>query len=153
MKSDMGVERYTFDTNVLFYSIDSLELTKHKIARNLIGLANASRTPILLQTLGELCNSVTRRRPSLLPQANDLLSASAEFYEVVSATSSDMHEALNIQQRHSLQFWDALICATARRAGCTLLLSEDMHDGLRLGALTVRNPFTMSESELEELPG
>lgn len=31
--------------------------------------------------------------------------------------------------------------ASAEEAGCTLCYSEDMADGARLGAVTVRNPF------------
>ena len=147
----MAVERYTFDTNILFYSIDSTQEHKHQLARSLVGLADPSRTPILLQALGELCNSVTKRRPALLQQAIEFLSASAKFYEVVAATSTDLEDALILQRRHKLQFWDAVIWVTARRAGCTLLLSEDMQDGLRLGSLTVRNPFSMPDAELEEL--
>jgi predicted nucleic acid-binding protein len=34
-----------------------------------------------------------------------------------------------------------VLIATAAQAGCTLLLSEYMHDGLRFGSVTVRHPF------------
>jgi predicted nucleic acid-binding protein len=37
--------------------------------------------------------------------------------------------------------FDALLLATARQAGCTVALSEDMHDGARLDGIVVRNPF------------
>jgi predicted nucleic acid-binding protein len=37
--------------------------------------------------------------------------------------------------------FDALLLATAREAGCTVALSEDMHDGAALGGIVVRNPF------------
>lgn len=43
--------------------------------------------------------------------------------------------------RYDLQFFDAVIIAVARRAGATLLLSEDMHDGFVIDGLTIRNPF------------
>ena len=33
------------------------------------------------------------------------------------------------------------LLATARQAGCTIALSEDMHDGARLDGIVVRNPF------------
>jgi hypothetical protein len=38
-------------------------------------------------------------------------------------------------------FWDGLLIATAARAGCTFLLSEDMQDGARFGRVTILDPF------------
>ena len=37
--------------------------------------------------------------------------------------------------------FDALLLATARQAGCSIALSEDMHDGAKLDGIVVRNPF------------
>jgi predicted nucleic acid-binding protein len=34
-----------------------------------------------------------------------------------------------------------VLLTSASEAGCSTLLSEDMKDGARLGAITVRNPF------------
>ena len=48
---------------------------------------------------------------------------------------------LELQQRYSLAFYDALIVAAALEAGCTRLLSEDLQHGLRIERLTVENPF------------
>lgn len=44
-------------------------------------------------------------------------------------------------ERYKLQVFDALIIASAVLAGCTTLWSEDMHNGLLIDGLTVRNPF------------
>lgn len=40
-----------------------------------------------------------------------------------------------------LQVFDAVIVSVAKGAGCSVLLSEDMQDRARFGALTVLNPF------------
>ena len=37
--------------------------------------------------------------------------------------------------------FDALLLATAREAGCTVLLSEDMQDGAEFDGVVVRNPL------------
>ncbi len=50
--------------------------------------------------------------------------------------------ALDIQNAHDLQFFDALLVACAESAGCDILFSEDMADGAKYGSITVRNPFT-----------
>ena len=41
-------------------------------------------------------------------------------------------------------YWDALLLATLGRAGCSVLLSEDMADGTTLAGVTIRNPFAES---------
>jgi len=47
---------------------------------------------------------------------------------------------------HSLSFWDAMLWATAKRAGCGLLVTEDGRDGLALGGVTWANPFVSPRS-------
>lgn len=46
-------------------------------------------------------------------------------------------------------FEDAVLWATARRVGCTTLLTEDLQDGRTLDGVTFRNPFQMSTSDFE----
>jgi predicted nucleic acid-binding protein len=46
-----------------------------------------------------------------------------------------------LDERHKLQWWDAIVLEGALRSGATTLLSEDMRHGQRFGLLTVRNPF------------
>jgi hypothetical protein len=41
-----------------------------------------------------------------------------------------------------------MMWATAKRAGCRLLLSEDGDDGRMLGGVTLVNPFTSPYSSL-----
>src|ERR1700688_4965075 len=123
MRSGMAAERYTFDTNILFYSIDAKDAPKHSRARRIIGLADSRRVPILLQTLGELSNAVTKRHPGLLSQVERLVHAASAMFAVVPTEFDDIAEALLVQGQHKLQFWDAVLWATARRAGCTTLRS------------------------------
>ena len=49
--------------------------------------------------------------------------------------------ALVNAQQGRCSFWDGLLIATAVRAGCAFLLSEDMHEGARFNGLTILNPF------------
>jgi predicted nucleic acid-binding protein len=47
-----------------------------------------------------------------------------------------------------------LLLATARQAGCSIALSEDMHDGAQLDGIVVRNHFgqrTLAEDLLSLL--
>jgi predicted nucleic acid-binding protein len=47
-----------------------------------------------------------------------------------------------------INFWDALIVASAEQAGCRWLLSEDFQAGRKYGSITVVNPFERSPAEL-----
>jgi predicted nucleic acid-binding protein len=57
------------------------------------------------------------------------------------ASRGQFEDALTLASTHQLQFWDALILATAADAGCRILLSEDMSDGFVWRGCTVVNPF------------
>ena len=48
--------------------------------------------------------------------------------------------AIDAVHEHGLSFWDAMIWATARQAGCSTVLSEDMQDGQRLGGVEFVDP-------------
>jgi predicted nucleic acid-binding protein len=49
---------------------------------------------------------------------------------------------LQIAQGYGLSFYDAMIVASALRAGCSTLYSEDLQDGQVIEKqLTIRNPF------------
>ncbi len=151
MTSGMSADLYTFDTNILFYALDERSPEKHAQARRLVGQADADRCLVPLQTLGELCNTAAKKRRDLLPQAERLVIVFSRLYQTVGASSTDIPEALLAHQQHGLQFWDAMLWATARRAGCRLLLSEDLQDGRSLGGVLFRNPFVMSDAEVELL--
>ncbi len=147
----MNADRYTFDTNILFYALDKRATHKHQLAQTLIGHADPERCIVPIQTLGEVCNSAAKKRRDLLPQAQELLEDLREIFRTVAATSDDILDALSAHQQHGLQFWDAVLWATARRAGCKLLLSEDLQDGRMLEGVLIRNPFNLSQTEVASL--
>ncbi len=49
---------------------------------------------------------------------------------------------MDLQQNHSLSFWDALIMQTASAARCRVLYSEAMQAGARIGEVLIVNLFT-----------
>lgn len=44
--------------------------------------------------------------------------------------TEDVFAALNLANGGILFYWDGLLVSAAERAGCELLISEDMHNGL-----------------------
>lgn len=140
----MRDKRVAFDTNILFYAIDNRDPAKHRAARGLLANADPFGSVILLQTLGELLHSVARKRPTLLVAARDIAEQLTTAFPFVEATLVDFNAALAAQQTHGLSFWDAMLWATAKRNGCTLLLTEDLQDGRTLEGVTFVNPFPLS---------
>lgn len=55
--------------------------------------------------------------------------------------------ARDIEQRFQLSWWDSLVVAAAQLQDCNILLTEDLRDGVMLGTVTVRSPFTLTIGE------
>jgi predicted nucleic acid-binding protein len=131
------------DTNILVYAEDRDAKSKHEIARELILQLWDDRDGVLsVQVLQELYVSVTRKLKKPLSSAKAL--AIVEEYltwTVVENTGRLLIEAIALQQRAQLSFWDALVVQAAIEAGCDRLYSEDLNAGQKFGAVTVVNPF------------
>ena len=64
-----------------------------------------------------------------------------EVFEIAAADATSLVEAMDAVGEHRLSFWDAMLWATARQAGCAAILSEDMQHGRRFSGGAVLNPF------------
>lgn len=68
--------------------------------------------------------------------ANDL----AEF-PLVQINKDIIKLAMKRHQTKVFSFWDSLIVEAALQAKCSILLSEDMHDGLVIERMPIQNLF------------
>ena len=133
----MSAPRVFFDTTVLVYAISRND-ERVQTARELLALGGY----ISVQVLSEL-TSVARRKLKM-PWADLLSSLSAirELCETPAPVTLDVHEAaLGIAERYGCRIYDSLMIASALKARCAVLYSEDMQDGQRIDTLTLRNPF------------
>jgi predicted nucleic acid-binding protein len=73
------------------------------------------------------------------------------LFPIVAADESDLATAVSAVQHHGLSFWDAMLWATASRAGCRMLFSEDLQDGRRLDGVLFVNPFAPGNRKLVDL--
>ena len=67
-------------------------------------------------------------------------------YPILDVTLPMIRQASVLRIGYRLSYWDSLILATAQDAGCSVVYSENMQDGLRIGALTLHNPFKAGSS-------
>ena len=131
------------DTNVLVYARDAGEPVKQPIARQWVDrLWQTGEGRLSTQVLNEYYATVTGKLdPGMSPgeaQADirDLMS-----WNPVSVAATLLNRAWAVESRFGLQYWDALIVASAHQSGCQHLLTEDLQDGQELDGVLVVNPF------------
>ena len=130
------------DTNVLVYAIVTKGpgASKGAKARQIL-----SRLQICFSTqvLGEFYQAViSPRRESALTHAEAVAWIQLwKRYEVNGISVPHVDLALELAERFQVNYYDALIIATARLAGCPIVYSEDLNDGQDYDRVRVQNPF------------
>ena len=145
----------SFDTNVLVYATASISDVKAIRARDLIARAmRAASSVLLLQTLAEFGNVAIRKARIPVEDIRRTIDAWRAVLPVQAAEDSDLLVALEAVRAHRLAFWDAMLWASAQRAGVRHLLTEDLQDGFALQGVTFINPFNREHDQLidEVLP-
>ncbi len=137
-------DRVFVDTNILVYAHDTSTATKHEQARALVERLWQDRSgAISTQVLQELYVSLRRKakKPLALDETRALL-ADYLRWEVVVNDGDAILEAIALEHRYRLSFWDALVVQSARACGAEILYSEDMGNGQVYETVRVVNPFT-----------
>ena len=135
--------RTTFvDTNILIYAHDVDQKEKHPIARMLVTELLKTRRGVLSpQVLQEFYVNVTRKiaKPLSKRAAREIV----EDFRVwcIDTTAAEVATAFRIEDEARISFWDALICASALKAGAEVILSEDMNAGQKVAGIRIENPF------------
>ncbi|NJM49769.1 MAG: PIN domain-containing protein [Sphingomonadales bacterium] len=130
------------DTNILIYAItDDDAEGRHQLACDIL-LRIGSGNPILpLPVVGEYLNVCRMRKQASFTAALERADRMIRNYNCIPALPSDYLRAGTTSYRYRIQYFDALIIMVAIRAGASILLSEDMQDGLEVEGLRVVNPF------------
>jgi predicted nucleic acid-binding protein len=116
-------DREFVDTNILIYAHDLDAGERHLIAADKLNALWERRAGVLsMQVLQEFYVNITRKIARPL-------------------TKADISAAFRIEDEARISFWDAMICASALRAGTTVLLSEDLNPGQRIAGIEIVNPF------------
>jgi predicted nucleic acid-binding protein len=124
------------DTNVVVYAMvgDSL------LADRSWTVLRAGGT-VSVQVLNECANTLRRKFSFDWPDLVEVAAQLRELCDVIPLTEEIHVLGLALAERYSLSIYDGMIVAAAQLAGCTTLYSEDMHDGLVIDRLTIRNPY------------
>lgn len=130
------------DTNVLLYAISTQPAERSKKARAL-ALLEQEDLGLSVQVLQEFYVQATRpaRDHGLTHEQAAALIESWLRFRVQALTISILQNALATKQRWQISYWDAAIVEAARESGCTILLTEDLQDGMNFAGVRVANPF------------
>lgn len=136
--------KHFVDTNILLYAHDISAGVKHERAKALIEDLWHTRSGVVsTQVLQELCVNLRRKagRPLELKATRELV-ADYLSWQVVVNTGESILEALDLEGRYGISFWDALVVQGAQASGASVLYSEELSDGQMYGTVRVVNPLT-----------
>lgn len=136
-------DRVFLDTNIFVYLYDSDQPDKQARARALVERFGLSGDIVIsTQVLQEFYASVTRKFVRQLSEEQILLATrNLGSLPVVQVSVGMIFEAISLGRRFRLSFWDSLILQAALDSECSLLVTEDLQHGQRIGGLRVENPF------------
>ena len=131
------------DTNILVYAHDRSAGAKQARARDVLDqLWRAGGGSLSVQVLQEFYVAVTRKVPQPLDsnEAEGIVRDLATW-QVFVPNADDVLDAIRLQRRLRVSFWDALILHSAAALACDEVWSEDLNAGQVVDGVTVRNPF------------
>ena len=131
------------DTNILVYAHDLVAGAKNERARVLVeNLWRTGNGVLSTQVLQELCINLRRKavKPLTTEETRSVIEDYADW-EIMVNTPNSVIEALTIEARFQVSFWNALIIHAAERSGAAILYSEDLSDGQTYGSVRVVNPL------------
>ena len=132
----------TVDTNLLVYTRDVRDPEKHRSANTVLDAFVRTRgAKICVQVLAEYYSVLTRKLKEEPLPARDAAVALSEAVGSFSYDIEDMRAALELAANRVLWVWDGVLVCAALRAGCTLLISEDLQSGRQFDQLSVISPF------------
>ena len=135
------VARSFIDTNILLYSNDEADTRKNRMATELLVSLYGRREAVLsIQVLQEYAVNALKKlkmEPSLVRRRVELFGR----FDVVIPSVSLVTDALDLQLRYPLSFWDALVVQSAVVSGCAILFSENLQHERVIDGVRIINPF------------
>ncbi|MGH9612568.1 MAG: PIN domain-containing protein [Bryobacteraceae bacterium] len=133
-----------FDTNVLVYAHVLNEPRKQKVAEQLYRRHAAGKNISLsTQVLQEFFVTLTKKVAGVSLEEALALTEDLAKLHVVTIQPVDILEAIGVQKRYRISFWDGLILTSAIKAQAGVLYTEDLSHGQIFGGLRVENPFLL----------
>lgn len=134
--------RFSLDTNILIYAVDRDAGDRHEQSKRLVGDAAKRDCVLTVQALAEFYHATTRKQLLDPSHARAFVQDWLRVFDIAAADSTTLASALEAAEEHHLLFWDAMIWAAVRKAGCAVVISEDMQNSRHLGGVEFLDPFS-----------
>ena len=129
------------DTNVLVYAAIEQDRRKQTKAAQILMIAKGHDTcAISLQVLREFANVMYHKSDFTHREIREMV-RNFQTLPCIADSEEQLFRGMEIKERHGLQFYDALVVASAEAAGCDTIYSEDLSDGAVYEGIRVENPF------------
>lgn len=130
-------DKVFLDTNILLYLLSADPIKAGK-AEDVI----ASGSTISVQVLNEFASVASRKLQMPFEEIQEILTQIRTICAVEPITIDTHDCGIQLAMQYRLSIYDAMIVAAALLTDCTILYSEDMHDGQVIDQqLTIKNPF------------
>jgi predicted nucleic acid-binding protein len=135
-------DRAFIDTNVLVYLFGVVKGQRSEVRTAIAEDLVAAGAFISVQVLNEFVQVCRQKGRLDWEKITAILEVIKQLCEPALPLTRDTHdEAVSIARHYKYHFYDALIIASAVQAGCTVLHSEDLQHGQKIGNLRIENPF------------
>ena len=142
------------DTNVLLYAVDDKDSAKRDRARQWLTVCWQRRCGRLsTQVLNEFYANARKKFETAI-SAGDAR-AEVRRYQNWKPWIIDhptVETAWAVESRYGLNYWDALVVASAQHQGCTVLLTEDLQHDQQIDSVRIVNPFLVGPELLDAAP-
>ena len=138
---------YLLDTNILVYSYDATDKSKHQKAKELLQQCwqRKKTYAISVQNLAEFFVVITKKVPSPLSVENaekiikDIISFT--HWKVLHYEQETLLQSMALHKKSKKHFWDAVIAATMMGAGITHIYTENTSDFAHFEKIVAVNPL------------
>ncbi|MEO8098777.1 MAG: PIN domain-containing protein [Acidobacteriota bacterium] len=129
------------DTNILLYAHEKEASEKQRVSSKLLErLIEKGGGAVSTQVLMEFYSTGTRKLKLSSQEGEDVIE-SLRHWKTHSPNHASLLEAIRLQRRHKLSWFDALIVTSALALECSILWTEDLQHNQHFGSLTIKNPF------------
>lgn len=129
------------DTNILVYASLDQDRRKRAIATAILQNAQLTGEAIISQQVLREFANVLFKKAKLPPKEIKRIVLGFSQLPCAGDTIDAIARAVDVKSRYCLQFYDALIVATAKAAGCDTIYSEDMASGVDYDGIRIIDPF------------
>ena len=140
------------DTSVLLYCVDDHDVPKRDRARDWVSACWQRRCGRLsVQVLNEFYSHARRRFPNAI-SAGDARAEVRRYqhWRPWQVDHPTVETAWAIESRNGLNYWDALIVASAQQQGCRYIVSENLQHGQEIDSVQILNPFIVGPEVLDQ---